>query len=116
MDDNSTDEVTGRPPAERAPDGFAVFEHMLRLIADPQAFAERMAKLKRSIEAAADGEATLATDRAAFEQYERATRAELEAERVAIDRRRVDVHAAEGMLSEREKRLAGLEKAWRDSG
>jgi hypothetical protein len=42
---------------ESACDGFAVVEHMLRLIADPKAAAKRMSELRSAIEAVADGEA-----------------------------------------------------------
>jgi hypothetical protein len=115
-DTDTTDEMTERQPAERAPDGFAVFEQMLKLIADPQSFAKRMGELKRSIEAVADGEAKLAVDRAAFQEHERTVRAELQTERAAVDKRKLAVQAAEGMLSEREARIAALEKAWHNIG
>ena len=64
---DSTDDVTDphtEPHIERAADGFAVFEHMLKLIADPQTFAKCMGELKRAIEVVADGETKLAADRA----------------------------------------------------
>jgi hypothetical protein len=105
MSNDSDDQVTERQSAERAPDGFSVFESMLRLIADPQAFAERMAKLKRAIEAVADGEAKLAVDRAAFEEHERTARAELESDRSALQKRREKLAGEEGTLQHHEQVL-----------
>jgi hypothetical protein len=96
------DEVAD-PQGPAAPDGFSIFGHMLAMIADPKAFGLRMAELTRSLEAVADGEAKLAADRAAFDQHERTTRAELEAGRADLQKRREQVSADEGMLRHHER-------------
>jgi hypothetical protein len=98
------------------PSAFAALTDLLALIADPRAFAARVVEFQRVIAAAASGQAKLAADRLAFAEHEKTVRAELDEESEKITDRRNAAYAAEGLIEEREQRIAKLEKAWRHLG
>jgi hypothetical protein len=114
-----SDEQTELPTTELPvipPSAFEVAFAMLTIIADAKAFGAKLRSLQEHQAAAAAAAAELITARSTFEQETASTRAELAAERGALDKRRLAVHEAEGLLAHREAVIRKLELAWRNIG
>jgi hypothetical protein len=111
MDDEQIDALPAPPP-----DAFAAALALVAVALDPKSTGARLRSLQAQQAAAAKATAELTTARATFDQETAAARAELAADRADIEKRRLAVHAAEGSLTEREKRQTALEKLWHDIG
>ena len=115
MDDDQTELPVTETPTF-APDIFATVTALARVLSDPKRYGAHMRSLQEQQAAAAKATATLASERAAFDQETSTARAELAAERAHVEKRRLAVHAAEGSLTESAKRQGALEKVWHDIG
>jgi hypothetical protein len=115
MSDDETELAASETPTF-APDAFATLDALMRIVSDRKRYGAHMRSLQEQQAAAAKASATLASERVTFDQEMATARGELATERADIEKRRLAVHAAEGSLTEREKRQAALEKLWRDYG
>jgi hypothetical protein len=106
-------------PAPSPADPLEVIGAMLTMINSARQCERRVREIRRETAAAVAAKAELATGHAelAAARAELASeRAALESDKADIEKRRLAVHAAEGLLAERERRHAELEKAWADIG
>jgi hypothetical protein len=92
-------------PAPPTSDAFTALFDLLALAVDPRAVKVRLQGLHRALIAVDEGQARLAADRAVFDQHETVTRAELDEQIAAVERRRVAVYTAEQDLQRREAQL-----------
>jgi hypothetical protein len=116
MSDETDDDVNSQPTTPVGGDTFAAVADLLALIVDPKATGARLRSLQSQQAAAAKAAAELATERAAFEQETARVRAELDADRTSLEKRRVGVSEAECSVARREEYIAGLEKQWKFMG
>lgn len=85
---------------------------LIELAADPKGFKRRLHGLANALAAASAAQLKLAADRAAHDTQLAKDRAELEADRAVVQKRRLDVEVAEGRSAEREQRYFELQKQW----
>jgi hypothetical protein len=105
-----------KAPLVVSQDAFATLDRLLKLAIDPKACAARLAQLKAQVADIAAAEARLADARAAVAEYERKTRAEIEAEKSLWLKRRAELDNREAALNERTKIISDLEDKWRYLG
>jgi hypothetical protein len=87
---------------------------LISLAGSPREFKKRLHALARAIGEADAAQKKLAEDRAQYEAQLAKDCAELEQDRAAVTKRRVDVEVAEGRLAERKQRYVEMQKAWGD--
>jgi len=87
-----------------------------KIATDPKAVRRHLRQLHDALAAVSAGQAKLASEREQFTRYVAETTAELEQQRAAVQKRRLDVEAAEEGLNERHHQISNLEAAWRNLG
>src|SRR4029077_4769930 len=89
-------------------DSFAAVNNLIALAVDPKAVRRNLRSLHDALAATAAAQQQLESDRAAFAEYEKATRAEREGQVELANKK----EAREDRLAEREQRIRELENAW----
>lgn len=116
-DTDATDNGTERPEhLSLPPDSFKAVRDLIALVIDPRAVRRHLRQLHDALATVSTAQLALATERTAHDAHLAKDRAELEAERAAVQKRRVEVEIAEGRLVEREERIRELEAAWKNLG
>jgi hypothetical protein len=111
-EDQQVTTITSAP----AVDALKLLANLATLFANPAKLQKEIQRYEGARSAATRAEARLAAREAAVADLEKATRTELEAERAAIEKRRVAVHGAEGVLDARAQFICKLEAAWANLG
>ncbi len=116
-DDNDDTNLGLAVTRSAASDPFTMLFNLLALLADSRAFKRSLQGLHRAMVSADEGTKRLAADRAAFADYERTTRGELERREGELDDREVSLKSIkdrrEWDLADREARIADLERQWK---
>jgi hypothetical protein len=116
IDEN--DDTIEQPEHRRpAVDPFVALTDLLHLLADQRAFKRNMQAHHRATVAADKAQKRLARDRAAFDEYEQNTRAELSTQKLKLHEEQTVLlnakDAREDDLVARERRIAKLEAEWK---
>jgi len=105
VDHDDTD--TGQPaPVPFGLDEFSRLDALLRLMVDPKANLKHLRALRRATMKTQRAEESLAAARAVHDQAIAAERAEIEAERAAVRKQRMEVLAERGQLEHSQEVLA----------
>jgi len=112
MDEDSTEAATEQPTHLPTLDSFAAVRDLIALCIDARAVKVRLRQLHDSLAATAAAQRQLESDRAAFAEYEKATRAELAARETKLREREVNVHIGEGQNKERAEAINAEKQRW----
>jgi hypothetical protein len=115
-EDETDDVFTNEQNNAAPPDAYAVLVDLLALVADAKAAKRRLRELRQAEAALVAARGELDDAQLEHEVKWAKDRAELEAERAAVQKRALAVAAREASVEARHQTIAKLERAWRNLG